>query len=413
MALHHREIKDLLKKLTTGTISEQERLRLRHQASDDPFLQDAVEGYETLERDQSSHLTELKQRVGAKAEKFQPRSKSHFWRIAASVALLITTGGLMYFGSQRELGSNSNLKEITFETAHGGSESPSVFDPGSDSGTLAIADEVPSSLKNETLQAPEERPEKSQDSRTNQTKMEETTSLFSEAESTIDQIAPEAKILASATPPMDGSSQKEVSQITGRIFDDIGNPLIGANIRPLSGEQVATSDVEGRFTMDSTATRQGLEITYAGFETRQIVPITPNEMDSIILDEDQQSLSDMVEINSKKITGNPNAAARSSEAQYSKLKTNTSGGPAIGWSKYLAYIEQNRKMPNAALNAGISGSVELSFFIDHQGRPQDIKILKSLGYGCDTEAIRLLQQGPAWYPLNSPTDSTKLSIDFK
>jgi TonB family protein len=159
--------------------------------------------------------------------------------------------------------------------------------------------------------------------------------------------------------------------------------------------------------------QNGVEIAYAGFETRRISPQSMVEMDSIVLKEDQPAMAEIVLHHSKEEPAGKHIAARSSETQYSKMKTRAFDGPVIGWPKYLAYLEQNRRLPEAARKAGISGTVELSFYIDQQGKPQNIKILKSLGYGCDPEAIRLLQQGPSWNPSTSTTDPYVLSITFE
>ncbi|HZI54947.1 MAG TPA: TonB family protein, partial [Chitinophagaceae bacterium] len=43
-----------------------------------------------------------------------------------------------------------------------------------------------------------------------------------------------------------------------------------------------------------------------------------------------------------------------------------------------------------------SGTVELSFEVDKNGVPYNIKVKKSLCETCDKEAIRLIKEGPKW-----------------
>ena len=46
MVNHNQEIKALLEKLASGSINESEMQTLEHLAQEDPFLRDAIEGYE-------------------------------------------------------------------------------------------------------------------------------------------------------------------------------------------------------------------------------------------------------------------------------------------------------------------------------------------------------------------------------
>lgn len=40
----------------------------------------------------------------------------------------------------------------------------------------------------------------------------------------------------------------------------------------------------------------------------------------------------------------------------------------------------------------------ISFIIEKNGRLSNIKILRGIGYGCDEEAIRVLEKSPEWKP---------------
>ena len=414
MALHHREIEDLLNKLANGTISDQERLTLARLASGDPFLQDAIEGYETLDRDQSFHLAELKHRVRQKTGKHLLPKKAHFWRIAASVLFLITTLGLMFFGSQREFTGDHSHPIATIQTAPELAEDAIGDDTGSrDARDLATLDKEQSTSENRFLAESPGDQEETKNPEVQNTDTGESATGLDESHLSAARLTEKAESTAGAASTAEPSRQEIRTQIAGRVFDDAGNPLIGANVRPLKSDEVVTTDLEGRFMIDSNVLDNGLEISYAGYETRQIRSEAVEVMDSIALDQDQPAMDEIVLHNFKKEIASRPEAARSGKDQSSKIKSTASYGPLVGWSKYLAYIEQNRKLPEAARKAGISGTVELSFYIDQHGLPQDIRILQSLGYGCDTEAIRLLRQGPRWHTLNSPTDSIALSIVFK
>ncbi len=74
-----------------------------------------------------------------------------------------------------------------------------------------------------------------------------------------------------------------------------------------------------------------------------------------------------------------------------------------------AYILKNMQLPEAVLADSISGSVILKFMINAAGRPVDIQVKKSLHPTCDTEAIRLLTEGPDW---ETSENEWTLAVDF-
>ena len=51
------------------------------------------------------------------------------------------------------------------------------------------------------------------------------------------------------------------------------------------------------------------------------------------------------------------------------------------------------------------------------GNLSDFKIIKSLGYGCDEEAIRLIKEGPAWISAfkdgKTISEEVKIKVTFK
>jgi hypothetical protein len=71
--------------------------------------------------------------------------------------------------------------------------------------------------------------------------------------------------------------------------------------------------------------------------------------------------------------------------------------PEEGWDSFDEYITENLKVPqNTFAKPSNESEVELSFNVDKEGNPVNIKITKSLCDPCDTEAIRLLKEGPKW-----------------
>lgn len=69
-----------------------------------------------------------------------------------------------------------------------------------------------------------------------------------------------------------------------------------------------------------------------------------------------------------------------------------------GQKKFISYLSNNLEYPAEAEKNQIEGKVYVEFYVDKDGSIKDIKILKSLGYGCDEAAIRVIKNSPKWNP---------------
>ena len=62
------------------------------------------------------------------------------------------------------------------------------------------------------------------------------------------------------------------------------------------------------------------------------------------------------------------------------------------------YLLATVRYPPEAQKAGVKGRVFVSFVIEPDGTITHIQLLKGLGYGCDEEAIRVINAMPCWAP---------------
>lgn len=69
-----------------------------------------------------------------------------------------------------------------------------------------------------------------------------------------------------------------------------------------------------------------------------------------------------------------------------------------GEAALLKYLYANIKYPPIARENGIEGQVVVRFVVSKTGKIDDVKILRSLGGGCDEEASRVVRAMPAWKP---------------
>ena len=88
-----------------------------------------------------------------------------------------------------------------------------------------------------------------------------------------------------------------------------------------------------------------------------------------------------------------------------------------GLNEFSIYISSNLRYPELAKSENIQGLVIIQFTITKEGDVRFDRIVKSLHYLCDQEAIRLIQEMPRWTPARQngkPVDqSYSLPIMFE
>lgn len=167
--------------------------------------------------------------------------------------------------------------------------------------------------------------------------------------------------------------------IQGVITDNQGEPLIGASILELGTKNGTMTDFDGRFQLELQQQPSALDINYTGFSAQQIT-VEGIEQDLQIELDDGIILDEVVVTSMNK----------------SSAPVITKAMPIDGFSKFKKYVKKNITLTEAATTHQITGIVKVQFKINTDGSLSDFKILKSLGYGLDEEAIRLLKEGGIW-----------------
>ena len=86
--------------------------------------------------------------------------------------------------------------------------------------------------------------------------------------------------------------------------------------------------------------------------------------------------------------------------------------PVNGFPHLYEYFNSELKYPPTAIPDSIQGIVTISFVISRENHPEKIKIINSLGAVFDLEALRLIENMPAWKAatLNGKPVASKISI---
>lgn len=69
-----------------------------------------------------------------------------------------------------------------------------------------------------------------------------------------------------------------------------------------------------------------------------------------------------------------------------------------GEEALFRFLRNNIRYPAAAREAGISGTVFLTFVVERDGSITDVEVLRGVGGGCSEEAVRVVKIMPVWNP---------------
>ncbi len=77
------------------------------------------------------------------------------------------------------------------------------------------------------------------------------------------------------------------------------------------------------------------------------------------------------------------------------------------------YIAANLKYPETAIKQNVSGVVKVGFIVETHGKTSNVKIINSLGAGCNEEALRIVRM-IKWMPgtVNRMAVRTRISISI-
>ena len=87
--------------------------------------------------------------------------------------------------------------------------------------------------------------------------------------------------------------------------------------------------------------------------------------------------------------------------------------PIGGKKAYDKYFENNLRYPQQALENKVKGRVTINFVVGTDGTLHDFNVVRSLGYGCDEEVIRLVNEGPKWLPSTEDNIAIESTVRVK
>ena len=81
-----------------------------------------------------------------------------------------------------------------------------------------------------------------------------------------------------------------------------------------------------------------------------------------------------------------------------KTQVDEMAAPPGGMVGFTEYMIKNLSYPTAAKEANVQGMVVVSFVVDAEGKVGSVEVLRSIGKGCDEEAVRVISNSGTWTP---------------
>jgi len=422
-----------------GELSNKERHALERDLEADVFEKEALEGFETiapgeLEEDILSLHSRMRRRQ-------QRRKRVALYGIAATVASMLVVGTI--FINIYDFNPEANKK---FDRT----EESLLLEKSPDASETAAAEEQ--DLNEEIREEESGLMEKSQteESRVSGVRDAKGPGAAKKLEETADQdlemekdMAPErAEAEAEAAAPMPEpdavlaveaaptrrqkraqskarTAQSTMDQVSGVVLsaEDM-DPLPGASVLVKGTNTGIVSDMEGKFTVPASAEAQtSVVASYVGMVTEEY-QLVPDQENRVVMQPDLTTLDEVVVVAYGAQTEKypVNAVQKVQVNQEDYYSENTGSEPEGGIEAFKMYMEKNIRFP-AGDTLSLREVVVLKFTVQSDGKLSGILTLRSPGQAFTEEAVRLLEEGPAWNPArdeNGTTDDVvRMRIVFK
>ncbi len=378
-----------------GVLGRREMHTIERHLLDCEFCKEAMDGYESSQIDIGGDIKDLRgqlsNRVGVKETILQPEARFvtyHNYGIAAIITLLLVSIYHVF-----------DLQQDTITEVAQNEESVPKMDAQAVDTTLVASNEVNEEAKGETSLPIKDIAQPTEIiSSENPTGASIIASRFNQSEGIEESLASEEPEIAAL-------------KATGaKLSSGAGGATSTANEIPLEADD-QTFAKEKKDAFVAEAFDEGIDLEEVDQPT--IVLSKPSEesvAESAVENIQFEALRKRARSNSQQ------SLERSTKSVISPIGRKAAE-PEIGLEKYFEAIQLETNYPDEAFRQGVQGNVEVSFSVEATGQLSNVRITKSLGSGCDEEAMRLVTEGPAWLPAESDGEpvstETQIIITFK
>jgi cytoskeletal protein RodZ len=394
---------------------------LERRALDDPFLREALEGFEQTSGNQEANLGDLNARLHQRTLKKERRIIPWIPLSAAASILIVLGAGIWFFASRQDSEKTKLVaRDVTPENKKESAAAPSAvaIDTQKQEKSANITqtdnpkliadnsykktDTAKSHLKEVSLAKAKVNPPASADisvAQENKSPVlaepsaayDKSTGYYSPKkdsvaanEMLVSDIAKKKKAntttvkYKSAAPPqtivqskVDGVSvtPDESRTVTGTVMGSDGTPITGATVKVAGRGFGAVTDVNGKFVLPDVTKGQTLSVNYIGYSAKKVKA-------------DKDSMS---------ISLNPTTSSLGEVVVTRESTKNEDAHPRDGWNSFEDYLKKDAQSPD-----GKTGKVKVSFIVAADGSLSQFKVVKSLSDDADKKAISMISGGPAW-----------------
>lgn len=358
-----------------GRMSPAEMHALEIAALEDPFLADAIDGYQQSGVSAGSSNLELKQALEDRLTRSRSNRMIPGWlKIAAAVAVLVTTVVSITliinpWAQHEAIVASKKERHQKLE----------------DTGAI-----VASGVGNQEPQNKAELRKETQNP--GSSAPQQLKSVPKVKESSLPGSNPEVRAEDPGTDMAMPSAAAAETPISSQLRGSVSGVVIDSNKRPVPGatvtvakQQVVTDD-SGLFALKPTDTVMNVEIQSVGFATRNAIVKDDAVLDTIVLRPSSASLEEVV------VTGfgtKKNARAANRESGSGPIAY-----PSIPWEEYQQYLK--KQLQSSGIDT-LPGEAVISFTASPEGRLSKFKVEKS----APTKAVNallidLIKSGPRW-----------------
>jgi TonB family protein len=440
----------------SGNLSPQQMHALEKAALDDPFLAEAMEGYEAVkEKEWNNHLVALREEIANKGSgaKIIPlhKPRNNWWKAAAAVLIIGAGASVTYMlgkGKKEEtvkteiaqiqpVGKDSILQiDIPAPISVTQSLNPSALaskeEKNAIPGTIAQVDKI-KHIDDDAIilepgapvlkpAAPVTSGAVQADDKANAATPPVNSNPAGENADVVKEInAEKNRSAAKQSNDAEALAGRQKSQVpvtakreavlnnffTAQVVAADNSPLPFTNIS-IKKENFGTyADAKGMVRLVSTDSILYVEVKSVGYQPKTFALRNNQAQTKIVLQEEEVVLKD------KKIIGNANISSNQKSRRATLIKDSVVNiEPADGWDNYNTYVANNIDIPESALKNDRHGEVELTFEVKANGTISNIRVNKSLGAEYDEAAMRLIQEGPQWKVKKGRKTSASIKVQF-
>jgi hypothetical protein len=361
-----------IEKYWTGKLTPAEMHAMEKAALDDPFLADAMEGYSTFadgSRKIQNDIAGLRADLETRIRPSRQLIIMNWWKLAGAAMIIISLGTVAYFLGRKD------ESHLAMERLNKQEEqlAPAKTDAAVDSLPGYFHD----SLQNTNTE--------------------------------------QASLTAAAHPSSTKSKvQPKIASkiIHGVVRDTENQPVAGASVA-LQGKTpgLAITDSAGRFRLPAGDSTVNLDVASVGYAnaSRKVEKAEASKEIQIELLRKDAEMQEVV------VTGyatkkNKRVTSSNSVAKPVADSIATGAEPVNGWEAFRLYLESDKKVPDSL--KAVHGVVELEFSLNRFRKVSEIKVIRSLHPALDSQAVKLLENGPRWKPLVGKRTGITVRIGF-